>query len=115
LNLTVDQENVDVALGKVGLRVHSIMDGVGRGRLVPELRGGVHYDFAGDEAEATSTFSGGGAAFTTTGAEVEQLAGTLGVGVAWESALINVSAAYDGVAKSGYFSHTATLEAKVGF
>ena len=37
------------------------------------------------------------------------------VGVAWESALINMSAAYDGVVKSGYFSHTATLEAKIGF
>ena len=110
LNLTVNPEDVDVQLASVGLRLHNAS-----GAVTTSIRGGIQYDIAGDEAVASATFTGGGAAFTTTGAEVEQLAGTAGVGVSMDTAGATIGANYDTIFKDGYISHTATLETKWAF
>ena len=69
LNLTVAQSDTSVAMTSAGVRLHKV---VGGGSFVPEIRAALQYDLAGDEAEASSTFAGGGAAFTTKGAKIEQ-------------------------------------------
>ena len=69
----------------------------------------------GDEAVATGTFTGGGAAFTSTGAEVEQLSGNVGFGLTYETDMWSAGANYDLDAKSDYSSHSAKLELRVKF
>ena len=110
LNLTVDQADTSVTLGTLGVRLHGVV-----GDMIPELRASMQYDFASDEAEATATFAGGGAAFTTTGAEVENFGYNLGVGVGWDSDGTSFSLSYDAGLKDSYLSHTGVAEVKVSF
>ena len=51
------------------------------GRLVPNMHARWLYDFIGDEAQTTSSFTGGGPTFTTTGYEPAQGSVNVGVGV----------------------------------
>jgi len=70
----------------------------------------------GDEAIATSTFTGGGAAFTTTGAEVEEFGGNLGLGVTIDTAeQLSLAVNYDANLKDGFIGHAASLEARFKF
>ena len=78
-----------MTLGVLGVRLHGVV-----GNMIPELRASMQYDFASDEAEATATFAGGGSAFTTTGAEVEEFGYNLGLGVGWESDGASFSLSY---------------------
>ena len=108
LNLVVNQEDLDTQIASIGAKLHNVS-----GSFTSVLRAGIQYDIAGDEAEASSTFSGGGAAFTTTGAEIEQLAGTIGAGVSFDAGgATMMSINYDAMFRDGYTSHTGMLEAK---
>jgi outer membrane autotransporter protein len=111
LNLTVNQDDIDAQVASIGAKLHNVS-----GSFTSVLRAGIQYDVAGDEAEASSSFSGGGAAFTTTGAEVEQLAGSVGAGVSFDAGgATMMSINYDVLFRDGFTSHTGTVEAKWGF
>lgn len=114
LNMTVNPDDVDAIVGRIGARFHTLLE-QGEGTLIPEARLGVSYDFAGDEAAATGTYTGGGAAFATEGAEVEQLGGNIGLGLTFDSGMWSVGANYDAEVKSGFVGHSASLEARFKF
>jgi outer membrane autotransporter protein len=110
----VNPEDTDVLVASVGAKVHTKMKS-GKGFLVPELRGGLNYDFAGDEGVASATFTGGGSAFTVTGAEVAQLSGNAGVGMTYTEGQFSVAANYDAEVKEDFVSHSGTFEARFKF
>lgn len=114
LNQRVDIDNINVLLGSLGGKLHSQIK-VGNAYLVPELRGGISYDFIGDAATATAKFTGGGSAFTVEGADVEQFGGNIGFGLTYTGDLWTVGASYDADMKSGYVSQTAQLKARIKF
>lgn len=115
LNLTVSPEDIDVALLTAGLRFHRSFK-VGGGALVPEIRVKVLYDVAGDEGTSTSTFTGGGAAFQTSSADVAQLGGALGVGLTFVSkGSFTLAANYDVDIKEDFVGHSGTLLARLTF
>ena len=115
LNLTVAQEDVDVATGFFGVRLHSVMNlGIGKW-VMPDLRASIQYDFVGDEAQATSAFAGGGAGFTTEGTSVERLGVSVGAGVTLELDNLNFSVLYGAGFKSGDISHTGAVRGEIRF
>jgi outer membrane autotransporter protein len=115
LNLTVTPGDIDVAMVQAGLRFHRVMN-LRNSALIPELRVSVLYDLAGDEAISSSIFTGGGAAFTTTGADVAQLGGALGVGVTFLSdSDISFAVNYDADFKEDFLGHSATLQLSLKF
>ena len=116
LNLTVNPDDVDIALGIVGARYHFNMQ-TADGIVTPEVRASLLYDFAGDEAQATSTFAGGGAAFNLTGTDVEELGGSLGLGLTYtsEDGSFSLGADYDAELRSDFVGHTARIEIKFHF
>ncbi len=114
LNLKVNPDSVDAAITSLGGQLRTKIK-AGRGFFVPELRAGLSYDLAGDEATATGQYTGGGAAFKTTGAKVEKLGENVGLGFTYEDGAWSVSANYDGSFKSGFRSHSGSLEARVKF
>jgi hypothetical protein len=87
----------------------------GNGTLTPSVRGGISYDFSGEEAVATSKFTGGGASFKTTGADVEQFGSNLGVGITYDDGRYSIGANYDAELKSGFVGHSGSLETRVKF
>ncbi len=115
LNQTVDIDDIDVLLGTLGAKMHTQIR-YNKGYLVPNIHGGVSYDFIGDNTTATASFTGGGAAFTVAGAEVEQFGGNLGFGFTYESKNFwSIGAGYDADMKSGFISHSALFEARFKF
>jgi outer membrane autotransporter protein len=114
LNLTVNPDDVDAFVLSMGGKLHTRIE-QGKGFLVPMLSAGISYDLSGDEAVATGTFTGGGSSFTSTGADVEQLSGNIGFGLAYETDMWSVGANYDLDAKSDYRSHSAKLDMRIKF
>jgi outer membrane autotransporter protein len=116
LNLTVAPEDLTIALGIVGARYHVNMP-TGDGILTPEFRGSVMYDLASDKAQSSSTFTGGGAAFTTTGADVASAAYSVGGGLSYTTADggMSIGADYDAEVKSDFIGHAGRIELKVHF
>ncbi len=115
LNQTVDIDDIDVLLGSLGAKMHTQIRYHG-GYLVPNIHGSMSYDFIGDNTTATATYTGGGAAFTVEGADVEQFGGNLGFGFTYESGNFwTIGANYDADMKSGFISHSALFEARFNF
>jgi outer membrane autotransporter protein len=113
-NLRVDSDDVDAIVGSLGAKFHTRIK-QGTGVLIPEVRGGISYDFSGDEAIATASYTGGGAAFKTTGSEVDQLGGNLGLGLTYDDGTWSVGTNYDTEIKSGLTGHSTSLEARFKF
>tara|TARA_Y100001934_G_scaffold256986_1_gene325577 strand:+ start:299 stop:5455 length:5157 start_codon:yes stop_codon:yes gene_type:complete len=117
LNLRVDQDQINVALGVLGMRYHTLNTG-NNGTWTPELRAGITYDFAGDDGQSTSIFNGGGAAFQTTGADVVELGFRGGLGLSFtpaENHGLSVSANYDLWGKEDFVSHSANVSIRLDF
>lgn len=115
LNLTVNPDDVDALLLSIGGKLATTIKS-GTNVFIPEFRAGISYDLAGDEATATGTYTGGGAAFTTTGTENEELAGNLGLGVTADAGQgVTVAVNYDADIKDGFLGHSASLEARFKF
>ena len=83
--------------------------------LNPSLRASVFYDLIGDQAEATTTYKGGGAAFDTSGADVEKFGGSIGVGLMATNDNVSLSANYDATIKHGFIAHAGELRLNIGF
>jgi len=116
LSLTVAPEDLTIALGIVGARYHVNMP-TGDGTLTPEFRGSVMYDVASDNAQSSSTFTGGGPTFTTTGADVASTAYSVGAGLSYTTAdgAMSIGADYDAEVKSDFIGHAGRIELKVHF
>ena len=116
MNLTVNTEDLDVALGIVGARFHFNAP-TETGTVTPEIRASLLYDFAGDEAQSSSTFTGGGAAFTTTGIDVAELGGSFGAGLSYttDNGRITFGADYDAEFKADFVGHSGRVEFKLHF
>lgn len=115
LNLIVDPDDVDAIIASIGGKLATTIKS-GSHLYTPELRIGVSYDIAGDEATATGTYTGGGAAFTTTGTENEELAGNVGLGLTLEAGQgVSLAANYDADIKDAFLGHSASLEVRFRF
>ncbi|WP_417788903.1 autotransporter domain-containing protein [Terasakiella pusilla] len=113
-NLNVNSKDINSSVASLGAKMHTKFQ-AGNGSLIPEVRAGISYDFSGDEAVATSSYTGGGATFTTTGAEVEQFGGNVGLGLTYDDGAWAVGANYEADLKSDFVGHSATLEARFKF
>ena len=112
----IDPEDLDVTVGTVGVNWQTSYQS-GGGTWTPQIRTAVYYDFAGDEADSVSRFTGQNTTFTTKGGEVEELGGAVGAGVTLSSANggWDVSADYDADLKNDFLAHTGSLKAKLNF
>jgi uncharacterized protein with beta-barrel porin domain len=115
LNLVVAPEDLDMAVGILGLDYQTSY-AVSGGTMTPNIRTSVSYDFAADNADSISRFSGTTANFTTKGADVEELGGSLGAGLTYSrNDGSSLSVDYDVDLKDNYVAHTGRLRAKVNF
>lgn len=78
LNLIVEEQDYDVLQSGLGAKIAYPMQ-VDSGVFTPAISAKWLYDFIGDEVQTTSTFTGGGASFTTQGYDPAQHSFDLGV------------------------------------
>ena len=116
LNLVVAPEDLDMAVGIVGLDYHTSYAVTG-GTMTPQFRTSVSYDFAADNADTVSRFTGVTATFTTQGVDGEELGGSLGAGLTYsrDDGSLGLSVDYDIDLKDNYVAHTGRMRAKVNF
>jgi len=116
LNLVIAPEDLDMAVGILGVNWQSSFQSTG-GTWTPQIRTSVSYDFAADDADSVSRFTGQTTTFTTKGAEVEELGGAIGAGLTLsaEDGSWDVSADYDADVKNDFLAHTGRLQAKFNF
>ena len=110
----INPDDVDAVIGSLGGKLHTKIKADG-GFVVPSLTAGVSYDFADDNATATASYTGGGAAFNVTGTDVDQFAGNVGLGLAYEAASWSIGANYDAELKSNSVGHSGRIEARIKF
>ncbi|MEM1286078.1 MAG: autotransporter domain-containing protein [Pseudomonadota bacterium] len=117
LTASVDSETVNQLTGTVGARIHAVFDGVDRSGTVfiPELRLGVAFDLIDDDAVSTATFTGGGAAYQTTGTDTDDIGALLGLGLGFDNPDWSANLTYDADLRSDFHSHTARAEVRVKF
>jgi len=124
--LRVDQDEIHVALGVFGLRYHTNVN-FDSGDLIPELRGGITYDFAADDGIANNVFNGGGATFKNQGQDVVEFGFQIGVGLSYQPKAIpiplttisiqglSVAANYDLLKKEDFVGHSANITIRYEF
>lgn len=106
LNLNVSSQDYDLLQSSVGLKVERPWT-TSDGKWVPEVHGKWLYDFIGDKAATTATFTGGGSSFSTNGADPAQSSFDMGAGLTFYSkGNISITGTYDFEIKSDYTSHT---------
>ncbi len=106
LNLIVASQSYDKAQSALGVKLAypTVQE---CGKWVPEAHFRWLYDFVGDKAATTSTFSGGGSSFNTNGLDPEQSTYNFGAGVTFFSKNnISVTGVYDFEFATDYASHT---------
>lgn len=105
LNLRVEAQNYDMALAGLGMKAgYSVKRAYGL--LKPELRVKWRYDLVNDHQQSTSTFTGGGAAFTTSGFTPARSSLNLGARIALITKnKFEFSMNYDFETKSGFYGH----------
>ena len=107
-----DFDNLNLGLGaKVAKKIK-----VANGTVVPEAHVGLGYDIVADKMSTTAKFAGGGAEFTTNGADVARVSYNVGAGVTFiNNDNFDVTATYDFEGKSDYSSHTTVLRGRWKF
>ena len=115
LDLTVKQQNYDLAQTGLGVKLDYPMD-TKYGRFVPELRVKWLYDWIGDAQQTASAFSGGGASFATNGFDPAQSAWDFGVKLTMFTNNSWILAAnYDFELKDDFYGHYGYGNAKYSF
>lgn len=115
LNLTVDQESINIAIIKAAAtfnRRYAIgtdMD------FLPAFRTSLGFDIAGDEANATASFQGSTAQFQSTGADIAQLIFGAGFGAGINSGDWTATLDYDLDVRADFFGHNLSLKGKWEF
>ena len=108
LNLRVNSQGYDLAQSGLGVKLDRSY-AWSWGTFVPEVHFKWLYDFIGDEAATTATFTGGGGSFRTLGADPAQSSYNAGVRLTlFTKGNITLSVAYDFETKSDYDSHTGS-------
>lgn len=106
LDLTVEDQDYDLLQSGLGIQidrpyVHP------SGVYIPEIHFKWLYDFIGDEAATTAQFAGGGASFSTRGADPAQHSFVVGGGLTFYSkGNISISGTYNYEVKEDFSSHT---------
>ncbi len=109
----MDYNILDLGLGVRAERLFTTASGT---QLRPSVHAGYRYDVIGDKMQTTSTFTGGGPAFTTTGGEPQRgkfnIGGGIGVGTLndWQ-----LSAEYDYELQQEYSAHSGFIRASSPF
>lgn len=88
---------------------------MGAGRLQPEATLMAYHDLMGDRVAQTSSFVGGGSAFTVTGASVARDSYEASVGVNYNVSDFTVGASYTRQARSGFDADGVMLKARYAF
>ncbi len=115
LDLHVNAEGFDFLQSGLGMKIaYPITDH--NGTYIPEVHGEWLYDFIGDKEEVTSTFTGGGASFKTSGFRPAQNSFDLGTGVTFLSKNnVSLEGVYNLDLKSGYVSHSGNVALNYNF
>ena len=117
LNLSVDNDNLDIFELGLGAEVSWDLEGANGADVRPAINAGYRHDLVGDEVQSTSSFAGAPAvSFATDGVEPAQ--GTFNVGASISYAMENnweFTADYDLDIKSDYDAHAAYLRAGYKF
>ena len=112
LDLTVGAHSTSAfVLGVDGKVSHALSDAT---NLFANL--GLDYDTQAKQASITSSFQGGGAAFTTEGINPSKTTLRYGVGVVVSSSKsMQITARYDGASRSGFTGKTASVKFNMPF
>ena len=115
-SLSVDNESVEAFEFGVGVDARKDYELQNGGRLTPEVSLGYRYDFINDSVQATSTFTGGGAAFAVEGFDPSRSTFNLGLAASYETPTNwDVTASYDYETKSDFNSHAGFVRASYKF
>lgn len=115
LNLKMDRQRYN--LFQTGLGAKAAYPIIKKSlRITPELHARWLYDFAGDAQQATSTFTGGGASFVTTGFEPPRTSGNIGAKLTiMTQSNWSVSLNYDFEMKQDFYSHNGWVNLRYEF
>ena len=106
LRLKVAQDDVDSAVGTVGLKYHTDLGDGG----IPMISLAINNEFGDNTINSTNTYQGGGSSFKTS-TDVEELSATLGLGYSFSSDVASVEFAYEADANDDkYLSHYGSLK-----
>ena len=113
----VDIDDTHVLLGKVGATLKADMKARNGATWSPEFRANVLYDFIGDEAESTSTFTSNGATYRAEGADIAETSVNVGAGFTYTvpNKMMDFTADYDAELKEDFTSHTGVVKARFKF
>jgi outer membrane autotransporter protein len=114
LNLNSSPDDIEVMMGSIGARLHANIES-GDQILQPMVRFGVSYDFEGDNAATTASYTGGGASFKASGAESVDFSTNGGAGVSLISGGQSLSANYDVNKKDDFIAHSGSITLKSTF
>jgi outer membrane autotransporter protein len=115
LNLKVDRQRYNLFQTGVGAKVAYPVSKKNL-KITPELHAKWLYDFAGDAQQATSTFTGGGASFVTTGFEPPRTSGNIGAKLTiMTESNWSVSLNYDFEMKQDFYSHNGWVNLRYEF
>ena len=115
-NLEVDPDDINILELGLGVEASWKKEMSNGGLFEPAVHIGYRYDVIGDEAGATSSFTGGGAAFNTDGFDPAESTFNAGFGATmyntnnWE-----FTGGYDFEYKSDYTAHSGLVKAKYKF
>ncbi|MFN7227122.1 MAG: autotransporter domain-containing protein [Holosporales bacterium] len=116
LNLKVNSSEYNILDLGLGVRAERVFTTASGMQIRPSAHAGYRYDMIGDKIQTTSTFTGGGPAFTTTGGEAQKskfnIGGGIGVGTLHDWQL---SAEYDYEIQTDYSAHSGFLRASSPF
>jgi outer membrane autotransporter protein len=113
-NLVVASSSNDILTARVGAEFTQRMVN-GDAVTIPHFNIMAGYDLVNDEGETSSTFTGGGSAFTTKGVEGEDASFQLGFGVDHVSDDTTVSVDLNNDLRENYNSLSASLTFKAKF
>ncbi|MFN9322468.1 MAG: autotransporter domain-containing protein [Holosporales bacterium] len=115
-NLKVNSSEYNILDLGLGVRAERVFTTASGMQIRPSAHAGYRYDMIGDKIQTTSTFTGGGPAFTTTGGEAQKskfnIGGGIGVGTLHDWQL---SAEYDYEIQTDYSAHSGFLRASSPF
>lgn len=115
LNLKIDRQRYNLFQTGLGAKVACPVIKKSL-RITPELHAKWLYDFAGDAQQATSTFTGGGASFVTTGFEPPRSSGNIGAKLTiMTQSNWSVSLNYDFEMKQDFYSHNGWVNLRYEF
>jgi len=114
-NLTVDAQDYDLLQSGLGAKLAYPL-AVNNFIFIPEFHAKWLYEFLGEAQQATSTFTGGGASFGTSGFSPAQSSYNLGLKftlIAKQN--ISLSFGYDFEGKSDFYSHSGAINLRYDF